>query len=496
MEEVKSDSTPNGSGTQKAPSLSWRLFRSRYFVLSTIAAVIVASISLTFVHFLTGDSSFERDARSSISKFIRGLASLDVDDYRTPTASQQIFLLEEASVFFTDKLVYGQTEQLTLYYSSPEVPSAALFGRSENELDLFGTVIDIPLGESDFSRPLVVDSISGFDLDKFASQQVSLEGLAPGWHQIHIQLDTAEKHLPFFIEPEELKSRVVFVESTNTFKSYVSDVGLRSNYVNPSNLSGAFTRPMAYPANYEIVNYLGKQAQTVNCSDHLINADMVLKQRLDDHGLKFDVVSDEWLEDSRNLENVDLVILGTHNEYWSSEKFNIMTDYLNNGGNMMVLGGNTAFRFIETVDVDFDLFWGSGVLRTERLDFVNSFLGSYFDSRDYGTWSHFKLSNTLPEFLDNVALSEEFGRGSDFSDCAAEYGASGHETDKLLQSSSGFEVIGSGQNFLGGADIVYSKLDSGGQILNFGSVSLWHGMGDPTISEIVRQYLLEIGSIQ
>ena len=465
-------------------------------MLSTIAAVIVASTSMTFVHFLTDDSSFERDARSSISKFIRGLASLDVDDYRTPTASQQIFLLEEASVFFTDKLVYGQTEQLTLYYSSPEVPSAALLGRSETELDLFGTVIDIPLGESDFSRPLVIDSISGFDLDKFASQQVSLEGLAPGWHQIHIQLDTAEKHLPFFIEPEELKSRVVFVESTNTFKSYVSDVGLRSNYVNPSNLSGAFTRPMAYPANYEIVNYLGKQAQTVNCSDHLINADMVLKQRLDDHGLKFDVVSDEWLEDSRNLKNVDLVILGTHNEYWSSGKFDNMATFLDGGGHMMVLGGNTAFRFIETVKASFDLFWGSGVMRTQRSEFVNSYLGSYFDSRDYGTWSHFKTSNTLPEFLDKVDLADEFGRGSDFSYCSSGYGASGHETDKLLQSSSGFEVIASGQNFLGGADIVFSKLDSGSQILNFGSVSLWHGMGDPSISAILREYLREIEALE
>jgi hypothetical protein len=496
LEKVKSDSIPEQSRSKKTNPRSLRILRKKFVALATLFAILLAGMSLTFIHFLTNDSPFERGARSSISKFFRSLASLDVDDYTVPTSSQQIFLLDEESVFFTNKLVYGETQKLTLYYSSPELPSATILQGSENQVDLLGRGIDIPLGPSVFSRPLIVDSISGFDLNNFTSQQVSLEGLSPGWHQILIELDAGDKYLPFFIEPKELITRVLFVESTNTFKAYVSDAGLRTNYANPSNLSGAFTRPVAYPANYKIVNYLDENVEKVNCADHLINADLILKQRLEGHGLSFDVVSDEWLEDPKNLDEVDLVILGTHNEYWSSGKFHTLTNFFEHGGNMMVLGGNTAFRFIEAVNGHFDLFWGNGVMRTQKSEFVNSYLGSYFDSRDYGTWSHFKTSNTIPTFLDDVALSEEFGHGSDFDYCSKGYGASGYETDKLLKSSSDFEVVASGQNFLGGADIVYRKTDSDGKILNFGSVSLWHGMGDQTISAIVRQFLLEVGSIK
>jgi hypothetical protein len=207
-------------------------------------------------------------------------------------------------------------------------------------------------------------------------------------------------------------------------------------------------------------------------------------------GLEFDVVSDEWLSKGNLRESSDLVILGAHNEYWDSGKFKSVQQFLDGGGNLLLLGGNTAWRFQERVEQGYRLYWGNGALRTPYAEFITTYLGTHFDSRDFGTSSDFTLSNLLPKFLEDAELDKSFGAGTDFPGCESKIkGASGHETDKLVDGLSKFQVLARGNNFLGGADIAYAELPSAGKVLNFSSVGLWHRMSDSTIQKIIRKFI-------
>jgi len=493
MEANLSSQTKSKERNRNTTKANWILnvLKSRRTWISATAIVVSASIGLTYISFLTGDSAAERSMRSLISSTFRALGNLDSDDFNKPVAVEQTFLYEGDAVAFTDKLVYDQGETLTLSYSAAEPMTATLEykdlgqGTPSKTLNLLEVV---------YKRPLAVNSFLGFDLDDMAKVQISLDGFSPGWHQIEVSGSRETKFIPFFVEPASVGSKIVFVESTNTFKSYVADAGLRTHYVNPGNLLGKFTRPAAYPVNYQIQDFLDEDINSFSCHDHLINADLVLKNRLVELGLSFDVVSDEWLTDANLSKDVDIVILGAHNEYWSSSKFRAMKTFLDKGGNLLLLGGNTAWRFTESINNTYALFWGNGALRGEHDAFIRDYLGTHFDSRDYGTSSDFTLSSKLPDFLRESELETNFGAGSDFPNCEEEVkGASGHETDKLVDKNSGFEVIASGNNFLGGADVVYKKLPGGGNVLNFGSVGLWQRMSDLTIQEIIKKFAFHVG---
>jgi hypothetical protein len=455
--------------------------------IAGIAILASTSIGLTYISFLTGDSATERSMRSLISSTFRTLANLDSDDFNKPVAVEQTFLLNGRMVAFTDKLVYQPDSMLVFSYSAPETMSAVI---SRKDVGLPSPSIALDLNEVVYARPLTVNSLKGFDPKDFARVEIDLAQFNSGWHQIVVRSSEETKHIPFFVEPSELKSRIVFVESTNTLKSYVSDGELRTHYVNPGNLLGKFTRPDAYPVNYEIKDFLGQDSGSLSCHDHLINADLVLKKRLMEIGVAFDVVSDEWLTESNLSRELDLVILGAHNEYWESRKFRAMESFLEGGGSLLLLGGNTAWRFQEHVDNSYTLVWGNGALRTEHSEFIRDYLGTHFDSRDYGTSSDFTLSRNLPDFLTGSKLESSFGAGTDFQSCAGEVnGASGHETDKLVDPNAGFEVIARGNNFLGGADVVHKTFGDRGRVLNFGSVGLWHRLSDPTIQEIIKNFI-------
>ena len=478
----KSESA-RGNDSQKLSSI----ISKKSFWFLALVILIVLSLSSSYLFFVTGDSQLERDLRSQISKTFRALSNLDADEFNKPVAIKQTFLYDEALVAFTDKVVYQAGDTIRLSYSSPDQLEGQL---SYKDLGGPSKSVRLNLGTSPYSRPLTVDSFDGFDPVQFAVIDISLKGFNPGWHQIHLTGGSQSKFLAFFIEPSKNDKKVIFVESTNTLKAYVSDVGLRTHYSNPGSLLGQFSRPEGYPLNYKIEDYLGAESTSVSCSDHLVNADLVIKQRLIELGLDFQVVSDAWVENQSNLENVDLVILGAHNEYWSAKKFDSMTSFMENQGSLLVLGGNTAWRFHEQTDQGYSLIWGNGVHGTRHMDFVRNYLGSYFDSRDYGTYSNFQLNNELPNFLDGIQLSREFGIGTKFALCESEVsGSSGHETDKLIDTNSRFQVLARGKNLLGGADVVYAETPSRGHVLNFGSLALWHGMSDQTTINIVEAFL-------
>jgi hypothetical protein len=276
-------------------------------------------------------------------------------------------------------------------------------------------------------------------------------------------------------------------------KAYISANSLHTFYgPRREDLLGTFTRPSKYPVDYTLRHFKSTSPKDeINCNDHLANANFVLKHSLDNLSVKYDLSSDEYLEKDNNLEQYKLIILGAHNEYWTTNKVRVMERYLGKGGSLMILGANTAYRYVAAAD-NYDVIWGDGFMKSPYESLITNYLGIYYDSRGYDTYAPFQLTKygATSDLVRGANEGQIFGVGTDFLACSHKIkGASGHETDKLSSQSNGFHVIAIGLNPNGGgAYIVHKKLESGGQILNFGSISLWHKMSDPIVANIISKF--------
>jgi hypothetical protein len=418
------------------------------------------------------------------------LSSLDKGPADAPSVIDQQFLFQAETLVITDKLVYQSGEDVSIFHFSTRdttmrVVYADVFGHPD-----IGT---FEINASEPKGPFFVSTTRGFQKEVFATSTLRTTGWGPGWYQILVGADGVEQSVPFFIEPITADESVVFIESTDTLKAYVGAEGIRTFYSNSESLMGNFSRPNTWPMHYPIRDFsLGEGA--VQCTDHLINADLVLKRSLIKNGFDLTTRSDQWLDFTINPLEVDLLVLGAHNEYWTERKFATIQRFIDDGGNLLVLGGNTAWRFIERNQLDgYEVFWGAGAMGTKHQAFILDYMGTHYDGRAYGTHAGFTRTEQLPEPFQSLNISKEFALGSAFADCSEEIsGASGHETDNLVSLNPKFTVIAQGQNVQGGADVVYVKSDGKkGAVLNFGSIALWHGMEDPDILKIIGAFVDE-----
>ena len=77
---------------------------------------------------------------------------------------------------------------------------------------------------------------------------------------------------------------------------------------------------------------------------HLARQDRYTQAWLENHGYEYDALSDTDLHlDPHALDGYRVVYVVGHSEYWSFDAMNHMRQYLENGGNAIVLSGNTAF---------------------------------------------------------------------------------------------------------------------------------------------------------
>jgi hypothetical protein len=77
---------------------------------------------------------------------------------------------------------------------------------------------------------------------------------------------------------------------------------------------------------------------------HLTRVTRLTQVWLENNGYAYDVISDLDLHTTPGiLKNYQTVILPGHSEYWSIPAYNGVKSYLNNGGNLIVLSGNTMY---------------------------------------------------------------------------------------------------------------------------------------------------------
>ncbi|CAM3565872.1 N,N-dimethylformamidase beta subunit family domain-containing protein [Polaromonas hydrogenivorans] len=411
-------------------------------------------------------------------------------EYRevVPVMVNQAFIVDEDFIAFTDKLIYDRGTSVSLHFKSDSPVEVELekFSNDDHEMVWFQKI-----NPKNNAMEVVATTFDGFDHRDFDAYRFQLKNSDSGWFQLKVKNGRDIRYIPFFVEGDK-SSSILFVESTDTMHAYLSANGLRNYYQQGRRyLERNFTRPEAYPMDYQLKNFKKSDRLTeVDCKDHLVNPDLLIKSGLDDLKMVYDISSDDFLEKYENISRYKLIIFGAHNEYWSPAKIRSIEKFLDSGGSMLVLGGNTAYRFVRKVHA-MKVYWGKSILNTKYENFIYNYLGSHYDPRGYDTYSSFKIVDESFPFFKGRKGGMEFGKKTALAQCGEfMHGASGQETDKFLGPRTGFSVIASGNNpGSGGADVVFKKMDAGGYVLNFGSISLWHGIGDPVIKDMIRGFV-------
>ena len=400
--------------------------------------------------------------------------------------NQNVFFKGE-SLAFVSKSIISENEQVVLN----------LFGEGKVDINIefyntFGTIHSKENLSfvADRKIPDIFSTLYGFS-GKGEEIKIAPK-VSNGWIDIEINPSNGEKvNIPVLVETREA-SDVIFVESTDTLNAYVSAYGLPTKYFREPAPLGAYTRPHSMPQNYDIFEFI--TTGNVHCKDHLINADFVLKRFLRELNYSYKCVSDHFLDKYSNFASAKVLIFGAHNEYWTLKKAENVLKFVHNGGSVLFLGGNTAWRAVERAE-GFDMIHGDNLLDDGFEDFIHQVLGSYYDINGYNTFAPFRLNKQAAdhEMLSSITSSTGlFALDTDFPCCGKEiHGGSGLETDKLLSGSDeSFVLLATGDNgWGGGAEIVYRAFPNGGSVLNFGSVSLWHKTKDNVVRNLVSNFL-------
>lgn len=399
----------------------------------------------------------------------------------------QSVIMKHHLVAMTDKLTYSAGDEVSILISSLSSGDVSIYkinSSKKTQLNQF------KFKKNRQHEAIFFNSTTGFKDQDFMAYKYRLSPKDTGWIQITVKTKTDTQEIPIFVDSIIDNRQILFVESTDTMKAYVSAYDMKTHYSSKDIIKGTFTRPHKYPVDYKLMTI--HDNSDIDCREHLANADFVIKDALDKEGVKFNNVSDDFLKKYKNIKSYKSIILGAHNEYWSAEKILNIQKFIDNGGRVLILGGNTSWRFIETTK-NYDFTFGDGLLGTPYKSFIHDYLGSHYDTRGYATSAPFVINKNIYKLLTKKQSPNNnvFGVNSDIEHCRDEIlGASGHETDKILPKVKGFDILATGSNKNnGGADIIYKSFDSGGKILNFGSVGLWHKISDPVILKLITRFL-------
>lgn len=419
--------------------------------------------------------------------------------------NEEKLLIDKQFVAFTNKLVFSEGERVLLN----------LIGNTNVDVKIFqinrkGERATV----SNFTHSVRTPTLavfSSYDGIISPSEVIEIDAakFGSGWFSVHVTNSKKESlEIPIFIDPKKIEKKVLFVESTDTLLAYNPSYNIFKipNYYK-KNLGKSQTSviPQNTPIFY---NQLDKsQFDQISCMDHLINSDLVHKINLDSLGVDFQSISDELLDKQKILNNVDLLIFGSHNEYWTEEKAKNVINFINRGGKVLLLGGNSAWRQVYRLQGRTWMYGRGTTINPVFLDLVTQYFGTYYKPLhlvnsgtlkkvdppdDYDTHASIKVLDHkafLKYFSVNIEPNTFLGVGSRFAHCNEKIlGISGHETDKLTEQSKGFVHLAKGLNKLGGADIVYKKFISEGEVLNFSSVSTWHNK-DPIIFSLIDRFI-------
>ena len=218
------------------------------------------------------------------------------------------------------------------------------------------------------------------DLDD-ARWDVSFEFRVPldlrsGVYAARLMEGGSEDYVPFFVRPAEGAnlSRILFLAPTNSYLTYANNHSYaRTEYSGriawePSTPQDEYIAENHLNSTYDVhtdgspVFYSSRRRPNLTMRPKYnfwylrlgrggpwqFNGDLHLVDWLDEQGYVYDVATDEDLqvEGADLLRPYNVVVTGSHPEYWSSQGLDAMDAYLAGGGRLMYLGGNGFFSVV------------------------------------------------------------------------------------------------------------------------------------------------------
>jgi N,N-dimethylformamidase len=206
--------------------------------------------------------------------------------------------------------------------------------------------------------------------------------LKSGIYAAHLLSDHEEDFVPFIISDKTAKAKTAFLVPTMTYLAYANeraimfpgiDFTVITNVpivVDPyDRLLGEHTElggsiydvhsdgsGICYSTSRRpIVNMRPNHRHWVHGCPRKLPFDLYLVDWLEQKNFEYDVITDHDLHHQGKdlLEPYDVIMTGSHPEYWTSSMLDGLDGYLDHGGRLMYLGGN-GFYWVTAVDPERD----------------------------------------------------------------------------------------------------------------------------------------------
>ncbi len=239
------------------------------------------------------------------------------------------------------------------------------------------------------------------------------DDLPSGVYAARLRTTTSEDYVPFFVRPTQgtATADIAFLIPTFSYLAYGStsgnqNTGMMSTYSTHTDGSG-----VTYSSRLRPITNMRPKISTNNPWQFM--ADTHLVDWLEVKGFNVDIITDGDLhaEGSALLERYNVVLTGTHPEYYSWEMLQGMRSYLEGGGRLMYMGGN-GFYWIAPPDPT------GTYIELRRRDGTNAWHGAPGEHRHSltgepgGLW---RFRGLAPQLLVGVGFSAQgFDRNSPF----------------------------------------------------------------------------------
>ena len=176
-----------------------------------------------------------------------------------------------------------------------------------------------------------------------------------GIYSAHLTTGTDEIFIPFIVTPRNPSSPIAYIIPTYTWQAYASNRSVYS-YTEDGVLDGGLSlynvhsdgSMVYYRSRLQPTRTWNPKAGFQNWGAHMITANLYLIDWLEKKGFTYDVYTDQDLHLHGNslLSQYPCVILGSHPEYYTQEMIDGVTEYSENGGRILNLGGNSLYWVI------------------------------------------------------------------------------------------------------------------------------------------------------
>ena len=403
---------------------------------------------------------------------------------------------------YTEKLSYTKDETLALFLNAEKTSDNAII----HLYDIQGNIIDsvpyqakpqIPIGDSPWSNGFEYEPSLEYDLTKLNS------GLYLWANKI-----------PFVLKDLNNQAPIRVLWPSNTINAYICSggknlysCGIADKSERPNKLS--FQRPLMIRSEY----YRESTPILTDWQGHGLPFLRWLESNKTQLGTNYSVITDADLDDLNSLSGSKLLIIAGHSEYWTREARLNLDAFIENGGNVAILSGNTSWwqvRYSEdktqmigykssVLDPIADPLLKTDLWRTPGLNYpiLNSF-GADFELGGYGNtavletmpeevpegWNGYKIVNPASPLLENTGLVMndiihfDFDRFHEY-DGSPILGVDDNGHPVLDKQSLGFhqlELIGFDHGYRNGPTvgtfIAFQKTEGSGIVINT-ATNIW-----------------------